>query len=84
LTNFGDRLAEATPLAVEATIRYLKVAMGDLTAEATMANDPADVLAELAAGRRPEFDVVVTIRDRDGVDTGTMTVKWTLRPNRRR
>ena len=84
LTNFGDRLAEATPLAVEATIRYLKVAMGDVTAEATMASDPADVLAELAAGSRPEFEVVVTIRDRDGVDTGIMTVLWTLRPNRRR
>ena len=58
--------------------------MGDVTAEATMASDPADVLAELAAGSRPEFEVVVTIRDRDGVDTGIMTVLWTLRPNRRR
>ena len=36
LANFGDHLAEATPLAVEATIRYLKVAKGPVLAEAVL------------------------------------------------
>lgn len=83
LANFGDRLAEFTPLAVEANIRYLKIAMGPVTAEATMADDPADIITQLERGTRPEFEIVVTIRDAAGVETGAMTVLWTLKPNRR-
>lgn len=83
LANFGDRLADATPLAVEATIRYRKVAMGDITATATLSRDPADVLAELDAGGRPEFDVGVDLATADGTVTGQMSVRWTLKPVRK-
>lgn len=81
--NFGDRMGEATPLAVEATIRYLKFAKGRVTATATMNRDPADVIAELDAGQRPEFAVDIAITTDDGTQTGAMTVLWTLKPNRK-
>lgn len=81
--NFGDRMGEATPLAVEATIRYLKFAKGRVTATATMDRDPADVIAELDQGKRPEFAVEIAITTDDGTQTGAMTVLWTLKPNRR-
>lgn len=81
--NFGDRMGEATPLAVEATIRYLKFAKGRVTATATMNRDPAEIIAELDAGQRPEFAVDIAITTDDGTQTGAMTVLWTLKPNRK-
>lgn len=81
--NFGDRLNEATPLAVDATIRYQRLAMGPMTATATMDRDPADVAAELDAGTRPEFNVAIDLTTDDGTKTGEMTVRWTLKPVRR-
>lgn len=41
----------------------------------------AEVVAELDAGKRPEFPVAIEIRRADGAVTGEMTVVWTLRPN---
>ena len=79
LAEFGDRFDEYVPLAVTATIRYLKVAMGPLTAEATMDTTPAEVLAQMEAGVRPEFNIVVAIRDEGGNQTGEMTILWTLK-----
>lgn len=81
--NFGDRMGDATPLAVEATIRYLKFAKGPVTATAVMNRDPADIIAELDAGKRPEFAVDIAIATEDGTQTGAMTVLWTLKPNRK-
>ena len=83
LLNYGDRLGDMTPLAVEATIKYLKVAMGPVTAAATSSRPPSEVLAELDAGQRPEFTVEIAITDEAGEQTGAMSVLWTLRPNRR-
>lgn len=86
LANFGDLLAEVTPLAVEATIRFVKVAMGPVTATATLGTGAQEVLATLAGGERPEFTVEVELSTGAGEErlvTGLMTVLWTLRPNRR-
>ena len=76
----GDR---AVPLVVRSEIRYLKLAKGDLRAEAVLTRPAGEVLAELDAGTRPEFAVDVTITDAQGVQTGAMTIVWTLKPNRR-
>lgn len=81
LGNFGNLLAQATPLAMEATIRYRKVAKGDLLAEAVMERDPEVIRAELAEGERPEFRIGVTLRTLDGTITGLADFLWTLRPN---
>ncbi|RPK67777.1 hypothetical protein EES43_02570 [Streptomyces sp. ADI96-02] len=81
IAAFGDQLTRAVPLAVKAEIGYRKLAMGEVTATATLGRPVADVVAELDAGQRPEFPVAVEIRRADGAVTGEMTVVWTLRPN---
>ncbi|WP_369198348.1 DUF4442 domain-containing protein [Streptomyces djakartensis] len=81
LAAFGDQLSRAVPLAVSAEIAYKKLAMGVVTATATLGRPAAEVVAELDAGERPEFPVAIAIRRADGAVTGEMTVVWTLRPN---
>ncbi|MBT2445061.1 DUF4442 domain-containing protein [Streptomyces sp. ISL-36] len=81
LAAFGDQLGRAVPLAVKAEIGYKKLAMGVVTANATLGRPAAEVVAELDAGERPEFPVRIEITREDGAVTGEMTVVWTLRPN---
>ncbi|MFI8824956.1 DUF4442 domain-containing protein [Streptomyces sp. NPDC053431] len=81
LAAFGDQLGRAVPLAVRAEIGYKKLAMGAVTATATLGRPAAEVVAELDAGQRPEFPVKIDITRADGAVTGEMTVVWTLRPN---
>lgn len=81
LAAFGDQLSRAVPLAVKAEIAYKKLAMGAVTATATLGRPAADVVAELDAGERPEFPVAIEIQRGDGAVTAAMTVVWTLRPN---
>ncbi|MFC8420144.1 DUF4442 domain-containing protein [Streptomyces sp. NPDC057236] len=81
LAAFGDQLARAVPLAVSAEIAYKKLAMGPVTATATLGRPATEVVAELDEGVRPEFPVSIAIRREDGAVTGEMTVVWTLRPN---
>jgi acyl-coenzyme A thioesterase PaaI-like protein len=81
LAAFGDQLSRAVPLAVSAEIAYRKLAMGPVTATATLGRPAAEVVAELDEGRRPEFPVSIAIRREDGAVTGEMSVLWTLRPN---
>lgn len=81
LAAFGDQLSRAVPLAVSAEIAYKKLAMGAVTATATLGRPAAEVVAELDAGERPEFPVTIEIQRGDGAVTGVMTVVWTLRPN---
>ncbi|WP_393063470.1 DUF4442 domain-containing protein [Streptomyces sp. LN549] len=81
MAAFADQLTRAVPLAVNAEIAYRKLAMGEVTATATLGRPVADVVAELDAGKRPEFPVAIRIQRADGGVTGEMTVLWTLRPN---
>ncbi|MGW2489986.1 DUF4442 domain-containing protein [Streptomyces sp. NPDC001606] len=81
LEAFGDQLSRAVPLAVRAEIDYKKLAMGAVTATATLGRPAAEVVAELDAGGRPEFPVAIALQRADGAVTGEMTVVWTLRLN---
>jgi uncharacterized protein (TIGR00369 family) len=81
IAAFGDQMSRAVPLAVKAEIGYKKLAKGVVTATATLGRPAAEVIAELDAGRRPEFPVVIEIQRADGAVTGEMTVVWTLRPH---
>ncbi|MFE1233819.1 DUF4442 domain-containing protein [Streptomyces sp. NPDC058745] len=81
LAAFGDQLSRAVPLAVKAEIGYKKLAMGVVTATATLGRPAAEVVAELDEGLRPEFPVCISLTREDGAETGEMTVVWTLRPN---
>ncbi|MFI8436875.1 DUF4442 domain-containing protein [Streptomyces sp. NPDC079020] len=81
IAAFGDQMSRAVPLAVKAEIGYKKLAMGEVTATATLGRPIAEVVAELDEGKRPEFPVGIEIQRADGAVTGEMTVVWTLRPN---
>ncbi|MEU1085891.1 DUF4442 domain-containing protein [Streptomyces sp. NPDC005576] len=81
MAAFGDQLGRAVPLAVRAEIGYRKLAMGEVTATATLGRPAAEVIAELDEGKRPEFPVSIEITRADGAVTGEMTVIWTLRPH---
>ncbi|MBQ1072713.1 DUF4442 domain-containing protein [Micromonospora sp. C31] len=81
LVAFGHLLDRATPLAVRADIAYRKLAKGPVRATARLGRAVAEVVAELEAGRRPEFPVHVEIATEEGKPTSEMTVVWTLRPN---
>ncbi|GAB3453844.1 DUF4442 domain-containing protein [Streptomonospora sediminis] len=80
--TFGDLLDRSLPLAVESDIHYRKPAMGDIIAEATLTRPRAEIVAELDAGGRPEFAVDIELRTTDGTVTGSMSVTWTLKPNK--
>ncbi|WP_171170519.1 DUF4442 domain-containing protein [Streptomyces sp. I05A-00742] len=82
LGAFGDQLSRVVPLPVRAEIAFKKIAQGPVTATAVLGRPAADVLAELDAGERPEFPVRISITREDGVETGEMSVIWTLRPNK--
>ncbi|MET8829390.1 DUF4442 domain-containing protein [Streptomyces sp. NPDC004610] len=82
LAAFGDQLSRAVPLPVHAEIDFRKIALGPVTATATLGRPIAEIVAELDAGERPEFPVAVEIRREDGAVTTEMTVVWTLRPGR--
>ncbi|MFD5569219.1 DUF4442 domain-containing protein [Streptomyces cadmiisoli] len=81
LAAFGEQLSRAVPLPVHAEIAFKKIALGPVTATATLGRPAVEVVAELDAGKRPEFPVAVAIRREDGAVTTEMTVVWTLRPN---
>jgi acyl-coenzyme A thioesterase PaaI-like protein len=82
MVAFADLLSRGMPVVASSEIRYRKLATGDLTAEAVLGRDPAEVVRELESGARPEFPVKVTVRNADGATTAELTVTWTLRPNR--
>jgi hypothetical protein len=56
--------------------------MGEVRATARLGRPVADVLAELDAGQRPQFEVPVEVVTVDGTVTTEMRVVWTLRLNR--
>lgn len=83
LATFSDLLGEATLLPVTATIDFLSIALGPLTATAKLNGNEAEIRAELAAGKRPEFEVVSEITNAEGKVTGRVRTVWTLKPNRK-
>lgn len=82
MAAFADQLGRATPLAMRAAIAYRKLALGEVRATARLGRPITDIVDELDAGKRPEFEVVVEIATLDGTVTAELTVIWTLRPNR--
>lgn len=82
MANFASTMDRAVPLVARADASYRKLALGPLTAEATLDRPAEEVLAELDGGGRPEFAVPVTVRDKAEATTATLTVVWVLRPNR--
>jgi acyl-coenzyme A thioesterase PaaI-like protein len=82
LGNFGPLMDRVTPLAVEASIRYTRVAMGPLYAEALMDDTPESIRARVDAGERPEWPIRVALATEDWTVTGEASFLWTLKPRR--
>ncbi len=82
LGNFGMHLDRVVPLAMDASIRYRKIALGPLYAEALMRDEPKTILARLDAGERPEWVIEVSLATEDWTVTGEATFQWTLKPKR--
>ena len=79
IAAFGDLLDRAVLLPVTATMDYLAIALGDLTATAVIQGDTAAARAEFEAGRRPEFDLVADITNAAGDVTSRLRARWTLK-----
>lgn len=76
---FVDQLERIHPLAAGAQIRYLAVARGDLTVEATLRDDVAEIRDRLARDGKVRFVVDVEMRDPEGTPCVEMTVDWHVR-----
>lgn len=79
LASFGDLIDRAVLLPTTVTMDYRAIAMGDLTATATIVDDVAAARTDFEAGRRPEFDIVADITDAGGEVTGRLTARWTIK-----
>jgi uncharacterized protein (TIGR00369 family) len=83
IASFEDLLATVTPLAASATISYVRLAKGPVTAEAVLGRSADEVRAELArTGETVQFPVQVTMTTEDGRTNAEMTISWALRPQR--
>lgn len=83
IAAFGDMMDRAVLLPVTATMDFLSIAKGDLTATAYLDADADAARAQFDAGTRPEFDIVADIANAQGVVTGRLRARWTLKALRR-
>lgn len=72
-------LLEVRPVAAGATISYVKIAKGRLTAHAKTDESGADLLARLKSDGKVAFGVDVDIRDGEDETVATMRVDWHVR-----
>jgi len=79
IAALGDLLDRAVLLPTTATMDYLAIAMGDLTATAEIIGDVVVARQEFEAGKRPQFDIVAEITNAEGVTTGRLRATWTLK-----
>jgi acyl-coenzyme A thioesterase PaaI-like protein len=79
---FLAQIANLRPVAANAQIRYVKVAKGLLTANAKVAGDVADLMAQLGADGKVQFGVDVVISDDSGDAVAEMSVDWYLSQKR--
>jgi acyl-coenzyme A thioesterase PaaI-like protein len=78
---FAEKLGEITPLARSASIQYVALARGPITATATLAEDATELLERLDAEGKVQFPVQVELTDGDDATVAEMTVDWHVRKN---
>ncbi len=79
IAAFGDLLDRAVLLPVTATIDYLRIAKGDLTATAIIEGDVVQIRSAFESGTRPEFDIVADITDASGEVVSRLRARWTIK-----
>jgi acyl-coenzyme A thioesterase PaaI-like protein len=77
--GFAERMADITPLAEKAEIRYRKIARGPITARATLSADNAELLEEMDREGRVRFTVEVALTDPADELVAEMSVGWYVR-----
>ncbi len=78
---FAEKLGEITPLARSASIRYVALARGPITATATLEEDAAALLERLDADGKVQFPVQVELTDEQDATVAEVTVDWHVRKN---
>jgi acyl-coenzyme A thioesterase PaaI-like protein len=76
---FVEVMGEITPLARAASIEYLKLAGGPITATGTLSASRDELIASLEADGRVEFPIEVELTDEQGEAVARMTVDWHVR-----
>lgn len=80
MASFGDLVAAgARPLVRRSEIRYLRIARGEVLAEATPAEPVEAIRARLAEVGKADFQVAVALTDAAGERVAEMDVTWNLR-----
>lgn len=80
-STIAPLLMNARPVAAEATINYVKIAKGTLTAHAQTQGDPVALLADLTEIGKVTFTVDVRIVDETEEDVATLSVLWHVKRN---
>lgn len=83
IAAFADMLDRALLLPITATMDFLSIAKGDLTATAYLEADADAARTQFDEGTRPEFDIVADITNAEGTVTGRLRARWTLKAIRR-
>ena len=78
---FAEHMGGITPLARSASIDYLKLAKGPITATGSLGEDKESLLSRLESEGRVEFPVTVEMTDDEGNEVATMSVDWHVRRN---
>lgn len=73
---FAPILNSIRPVTSNASINYVKVAKGTITAHAKVAEASADLLAKLKQQGRVSFKVNVVLSDETGVEVANMRILW--------
>lgn len=76
---FANYLLAIRPLASEATVRYLKLARGQLTATATVGEPVDEIMARYQADARVAFAINTEVSDEQGRSIAEMSVAWDVR-----
>lgn len=80
MAGFGDLVAGGVrPLVRRSEIRYLRIARGEIVADATPAEPVEAIRARLAEAGRADFEVKVALTDAAGERVAEMDVTWNLR-----
>jgi uncharacterized protein (TIGR00369 family) len=73
---FAPDILKIRPVASQSEIRFVKIARGDLTAEARTVQPSAVLRDKLAADGKVSFEVSVKVRDQSEAEIASVAVTW--------
>lgn len=73
---FVEQLLQIRPIATDASIDYVKIAKGTITAKAKASEPAFDLLARLAADGKVRFQVDVSLSNESDQEVARMKVGW--------